>query len=63
MANVVDAVQGSAYSVVGALGGKPKKPKPQQRPGDKDKGRLGDRGGRSTEDVVAYLDSLKPAAA
>ncbi|MGW1680557.1 hypothetical protein [Saccharopolyspora sp. NPDC002376] len=63
VANVVDAVQGSAYSVVGALGAKPKRPKPQRRPGGKDANRLGDCGGYSTEDVVAYLDSLKPAAA
>ncbi|MFI0469298.1 hypothetical protein ACH347_34935 [Saccharopolyspora sp. 5N102] len=63
VANVIDAVQGSAYSVVGALGAKPKKPKPQRRPGDQNPDRIGDRGGQSTEDVVAYLDSLKPAAA
>ncbi|MER7014564.1 hypothetical protein ABT324_24330 [Saccharopolyspora sp. NPDC000359] len=58
-----DAIGWSAYSIVGALGAKPKKPKPQRRPGDEFADQLGDRGGHSTEDVVAYLDSLKPTAA
>ncbi|MEV6226843.1 hypothetical protein AB0L88_02980 [Saccharopolyspora shandongensis] len=60
---MVDAVQAGSYSVTVALGSKPKKPKPQSRPGDKNNGRIGNRVGRSTEDVVAYLDSLKPTAA
>lgn len=63
LANIIDAVQFSAYSVVGSLGGKPKKPKPMERPDETRKHRTGDRGGHSTPDVVTYLDSLRPEKA
>ncbi len=36
------------------------RPKPVPRPGDEHKGRIGDRAGRSAEDVIAYLDTFKP---
>ncbi|WP_370944004.1 hypothetical protein AB5J62_33525 [Amycolatopsis sp. cg5] len=36
------------------------RPKPLPRPGEEEKGHIGDRGERSTEDVVTYLDSFKP---
>lgn len=60
VANVIDAVQFGTYGTVGALGGKPRKPKPQERPDDEPKRRTGNRGSRSTDDVVTYLDSLRP---
>lgn len=63
LANVVDAVQFGTYSTVGALGGKPRKPKPQERPEEHRKNRTGHRGQHSTTDVVTYLDSFKPAKA
>lgn len=60
LANVVDAVQFSAYSITGSLGGKPKKPKPMERPDDDRSRRTGNRGRHSSADVVSYLDSKRP---
>lgn len=61
LADVFDAVQSGVYSLVGALGGKPKKPEAHPRPGDDTRGsRTGRRGvGVTTADVVTYLDTLK----
>lgn len=63
LANVVDAVQFGTYALAGVQGAKPKKPRPQLRPDDQQRHRqrTGDRAGRSTADVVAALDQLKPA--
>lgn len=38
-----------------------RKPKPLPRPGETDKNRTGDRGDRSTVDVVTYLDQFNPS--
>lgn len=41
-------------------GKRPKWPKWLQYPWSRDQVKIGDRGGRSSEDVIAYLDSLRP---
>lgn len=46
--------------IIRALGGKANRPKAVPRPGD-NATRLGKRGKASTEEVLSYLHSLKPA--
>lgn len=48
---------------INALGGKAKRPKPLPRPGQKDTDKVGNRAGRTSAEVKAYLDSLNPPAA
>lgn len=59
LAITADRIAESTAATVRALGGKASRPKPLPRPG-KDGNRTGDRGARSTTEVVSYLDSLKP---
>lgn len=47
---------------INALGGKAKRPKPLPRPGQKDTDKVGNRAGRTSAEVKAYLDSLNPPA-
>lgn len=66
IADLIDATQRVSHSVYQAQAGKKRVPQPRRypRPGDRPGyDRVGDRGGRSTEDVVSYLDSLKPKGA
>ena len=66
MADLIDATNRVSHSVYQAQAGKKRVPQPRRyaRPGDRPGfDRIGDRGGRSTEDVVSYLDSLKPKGA
>lgn len=56
-----DRVAEAAAGIIRALGGKASRPKPLPRP-DKGRNRTGDRGRVSTQDVMTYLDSLKPQA-
>lgn len=59
IADVYDAVEQSTQHITASFAGKqPRKAKGHPRPGDEKGKRIGDRGERSTEDVVAYLDSL-----
>lgn len=60
LAQLLDDVRRIPTAVIRAAGGKARDPKPIKRPGEKQPDRLGDRGGRSTEDAIAYLDSLSP---
>lgn len=58
---VVDRIGENTAATVKVAGGKSRAPKPLPRP-DKPRNRVGDRANASVEDVVAYLDSLKPGA-
>jgi hypothetical protein len=63
LAEVLDAVRENtwaAFAVAPRQKGQPppKKPKRVKRPGEREPSRLGDRGERSTEEVIAWLDSL-----
>jgi hypothetical protein len=63
LADLIDATNRVSHSVFKAQAGKRhvREPRRYPRPGDRPGfDRIGDRGGRSTEDVVSYLDSLKP---
>jgi hypothetical protein len=61
LAITADRIGENTAATVKVAGGKTRAPKPLPRPG-KPRDRVGDRGGASVEDVVAYLDSLKPEA-
>lgn len=67
LADLIDVTQRVSHSVFQAQAGRKRVPQPKryQRPGEKPEGydRIGDRGEHSTEEVVSYLDSLKPKAA
>lgn len=59
LAQLVDDVRripGAIYRGAGAKN--VQDPKPMKRPGQSAAGRIGDRGDRSVEEVVAWLDSL-----
>ncbi|WP_051580626.1 hypothetical protein [Pseudonocardia acaciae] len=62
-AELIDAVNaGTTATYRAAAGGKRvRSARPYPRPGGEHATRLGDRGERSSEEVVAYLDSLKSA--
>jgi len=60
LAITADRVAEAAAGIIRTLGGKASRPKALPRPG-KPVNRTGDRGAVSTEDVVTYLNSLKPA--
>lgn len=55
-----DRIGEAAAGIIRALGGKASRPKALPRPGKNDN-RLGDRGNASPEDVLNYLNTLKPA--
>lgn len=57
---IADRVGEVGAGMIRALGGKARPPKALPRPDDSSK-RLGSRGDVSTEDVLSYLSSLKPA--
>lgn len=64
MAIVADRVAENTYVTGRAMGSRGlRKPRPIERPGDDNRGRLGNRGDHDTEDVVAYLDQFRPTAA
>ncbi len=63
LAQLVDDVRRIPAATFRAAGGKAKDPKPIKRPGDKPRTQLGDRGDLPVEDVIAYLDSVRPPAA
>lgn len=56
-----DRVAEAAAGIIRALGGKASRPKALPRP-DKGRNRTGNRGHVPTQDVMDYLDSLKPHA-
>lgn len=58
---VADRLGENTAATVKVAGGKTRAPKPLPRPG-KRHDRIGSRGDASVDDVVAYLDSLKPVA-
>lgn len=63
LADLIDTAAHTTTAVYRSAAGKKRVPNPRKypRPGDKRYDRpLGDRGGRSTDEVVSYLDSLKP---
>jgi hypothetical protein len=64
LADLYDAVAENTTAVYRSVAGRGKRvsnPRKYPRPGDKGYGKpIGDRGGRSTAEVVSYLDSLKP---
>jgi hypothetical protein len=62
LADLVDATQRVSHSVYQAQAGRKRVRMPARypRPGEKTGTTVGDRGERSTEDVLSYLDSLKP---
>lgn len=60
LAQLLDDVRRIPVAVFRAAGGKAKDPKPIERPGDKPRNQLGDRGGRPVEEVIAYLNALNP---
>lgn len=64
LADLNDAVAQVATATYRVNAGKRRVPNPRRypRPGEERYGRTGDRGGRSTAEVVSYLDSLKPPA-
>lgn len=65
LADLIDAVQGNTAAVYRTVSGRRRVPNPRRypRPGAEHGKTIGDRAGRSSEDVVAYLDSLKPKGA
>ena len=65
LADLIDAQNATTLATYRTVpGGKRvRAPKRYPRPGEDSGTRVGDRGGRSSEEVVAYLDSLKPQPA
>lgn len=67
LADLIDAENGTATAVYRGAAGKGKRvPNPRRypRPGQDSYGKaVGDRGGRSIDEVKSYLDSLKPPPA
>lgn len=61
LAIIADRMGENTAATVKVAGGKSRAPKPLPRP-DKPRDRIGNRGDASVDDVVAYLDSLKPGA-
>lgn len=63
LADLIDAVQGNTAAVYRSVSGRRRIPNPKRypRPGEERGRAIGNRAGRTTADVVAYLDSLKGA--
>lgn len=65
LADLIDALQNNTAATYRTVAGRKRIPTPRRypRPGE-DRGQtIGDRGDRDADDVVIYLDSLKPKGA
>lgn len=63
LADLIDALQDNTAATYRTVSGRRRIPKPRRypRPGEERGQTIGDRGDRSADDVVIYLDSLKGA--
>jgi hypothetical protein len=61
LAEVIDRLGAVVYTVAASNGGKPPRPKPFPRPGDKQqqRGRYGNRGGLTSEQAIQRLRLLQ----